>query len=281
MNVHTHPFYPNCKRPHLWFAAALLFWLFGTASLRAQYEGISGYALAKEKSEVASSETGVIAKIFVSEGDFVQQGQPLVQLDDEALRWQLELAQHEANNPSELEATRKRIQVLTMTVSKLTELVKDGNARPSELQREQLELETSHAIYQQKLHEFQLKQIQVQRVKSQLEKRTVVAPFDGQVARLYRRLGEFVSPNTPEIATLVDTSQLVVEFQVPISSLKSYQAHQSVNLRMGDRAIKGNVDFVGVLADQGSQTVPMKVSIDNSNLKAIAGTDCVLITPFE
>ncbi len=246
----------------------------------AQYEGHSGYAIAVKRSEVASSETGVVSKILVVEGEEVSQGQALVLLDDEILRGQLESAKHEATNRSELDAILARKKILERSLETLRAVHQSGHARANELAREELELEALKATYSQKTHEYAGKQIQVQRILAQLEKRVIRAPFHGQIAKLHHRVGEFVSPNKAEITTLVDLSHLIAEVQVPLIEVENYKIDQEVKMRMGERLVKGNVHFIGVLVDRASQTVTVKVRIDNTKLKAKTGTDCVLITPF-
>lgn len=255
-------------------------WLCLTGHAAAQFEGYSGYAQATNKSEVASSDTGVISKILVREGQFVKAGQPMVQLDDETFRLQVESAKHDANNRAEIAALEKRLEIQQQSLAKLRELLDSGNARRTEYDRETLELEALKSSYQQKLHDMKGRELQYQKARALLEKRTIVAPFDGQVARIHRRVGEFVSPNTPEVVTLVDSTELLAEFQVPVDELSRYSIGSEVPLRVGSVRIQATIESHGVLVDRASQTVTVKVKINNSELRYRTGTDCVLISPY-
>lgn len=249
-------------------------------SVYAQFEGYSGYAYAIEKSDVASSETGVIREILVVEGDYVKAGQPLVRLDDEAFRLQVESARHDATNRTEIDAVAKRIAIQEQALVKLKALLASGNARPSEVEREAMELEALKSSHLQKIHDLKSREIQFAKAKAQLEKRTITAPFDGQVAKIHRRVGEFVSPNTPEVATIVDASRLVAEFQIPVPEVPQYEKGLSLPLRIGSKKIYATVDSIGILVDRASQTVTVKVVIENQDRRLRTGTDCNLITPF-
>lgn len=264
----------------LHLALLCLGWFVFAESAHGQFEGYSGYAYATERSELASSETGVIAKVLVKEGEFVEAGQPLVQLDEHTFRLQVESARLEASNRSEIEAVEKRIAIQQESLNRLERLLDSGNARPSEWDRETMELEALKASLQQKHLEWEARKIQLQRAQKLLEKRTIRAPFDGQVAKIHRQVGEFVSPNSPEVVTLVDSRTLIAEFQLPVVELNHYQKNSSVPIRVGSQKLNATVRSVGVQVDPASQTVKVKVAIDNRELTFRTGIDCVLITAY-
>jgi RND family efflux transporter MFP subunit len=242
-----------------------------------QTDHYPGYADAVRRANVATTENGIIAEVFVQEGDFVQQGQPLIRLDDAVHQAQLAIAQHEAQNITEIRTQEARVRLLDFATSKLRELVALGSARPLELEREEAELAMAQAMLEQKRHDYQTKQLHLERLRVELEKRTVRAPFAGYVATLPRQVGEFISLQSADVATLIDVATLQADFAVPFADSKVYHIPQSVELLIDGRSIRGEVSFVGLLVDRSSQTVNVRVKIDNTEHGIKPGTDCLLI----
>ncbi len=244
-----------------------------------QSDHFPGYADAVRRAAVATTESGIIAEILVQEGDFVDKGQPLVRLDDAVHRAQLSIAQHEAQNTSEIRAQQARVKLLGLAVTKLRELVANGSARPLELQREEAELEMASATLEQKRHEYQTKQLHLERLRVEVEKRTIRAPFAGYVAKLPLHVGEYVSMNSSDIATLIDSTVLQADFALPYAESRQFRPKQTIELSIDGQSVRGEVSVVGMVVDRSSQTVNVRVLIDNKALVIKPGTDCLLFPP--
>ncbi|MDP1563117.1 MAG: HlyD family secretion protein, partial [Pirellulaceae bacterium] len=152
-----------------------------------------------------------------------------------------------------------------------------GSARPLELEREEAELAMAKATLEQKRHEYQTKQLHLERLRIEVEKRTIRAPFAGYVATLPRQVGEYISMSRADVATLIDTTTLQVEFAVPFAVSKSFRVSQSVELLVDDQTVHGQISLIGLIVDRSSQTVNVRVKIDNRQLAIKPGTDCLLI----
>jgi RND family efflux transporter MFP subunit len=244
-----------------------------------QTDYFPGYADSLRRADVATTESGTIVEVFVTEGDFVQQGQPLLRLDDAVHQAQLAIAQHEAQNTTEIQVQESRVRLLGFAVHKLRELVSSGSARPLELEREEAELAMAKATLEYKRHEYQTKQLHLERLRIEVEKRTIRAPFSGYVAKLPRQVGEYLSLQSPDVATLIDTTLLQADFAVPFSASKDYRNQQSVELLVDGLSVQGNVCLVGLIVDRSSQTVNVRVKIDNTQHLIKPGTDCLLTAP--
>lgn len=247
----------------------------------AQFGGFDGFADGIQRSDVASTETGTVAELFVTEGQFVQRGQKIARLDDHTHRWQLKVAKHLASDQSEIQIAANRLVQQRQTVESVKQLVVDGNARPSELRREQIELKAALANHRLKVHQHKERVLQYQRSVAQLDKRTVTAPISGIVTKIHRQVGEFVSPNRPELVTVVDASQLKVEFAIPVNEMKNYQPGQKIKLRVGRDSVEGKVRMVGVEIDKASQKVKLRIIVANKKAKFRPGQECFLSGSLE
>lgn len=242
-------------------------------------EQYPGYAEAVRRANVATMESGTIAELLVKKGDFVEAGQPLVRLDSEVQQAQWRAAQHEAQNTADIRLAESRVQLVGFAVAKLKELVASGNARPLELEREEAELEMAKATLQLKRHEYQARQLQLDRAWIELEKRTIRAPFAGYIADLPRQIGEYVSINQADVAVMVDANQLEATFAVPPQELSKLKLGTTVEVLVDGRNCPGEVSHVGLVMDRSSQTVSVSVKFDNTAGIARPGVDCLLLIP--
>jgi membrane fusion protein (multidrug efflux system) len=238
-----------------------------------------GYADAVRRGEIASAESGVIVEVMVRDGEWVEAGQPLVRLDADVYASNLAAAQHEAQNTADLRVAQARVRLLEQTVAKLRELVASGNARPIEMEREEAELEIARATVELRRHEYLTRQHQVERQRVALEKRTIVAPFSGHIAKIHRQVGEYVSLQSPVVVTLVDGSELQAEFAIPLAGSQRFAPGQTVQLRAAERTCEATIQRVGLLVDRSSQTVTLQVRFGNPTLDIKPGTDCVVRVP--
>ncbi|MDP1564175.1 MAG: biotin/lipoyl-binding protein, partial [Pirellulaceae bacterium] len=75
-----------------------------------QGDQFPGYADSVRRADVATTESGTVAEVLVQEGDFVEQGQPLLRLDDAVHQAQWAIAQHEAQNTTEISVQESRVR---------------------------------------------------------------------------------------------------------------------------------------------------------------------------
>lgn len=104
--------------------------------------------------------------------------------------------------------------------------------------------------------------------KSQLEKRSIRAPFDGTVVKVERQLGEWVEPGTT-IARLIDTSKLRASGFLSVNDARPSLVGRPVTIRMVDGKrevmVKGKVTFVSKEVDPNNQQVQFFADFDNRN----------------
>lgn len=148
---------------------------------------VTGSVLANESVELSPELAGKITRINFEEGQFVKKGQPLVYLNDDELRAQLE----------RLNYTRKLFE-------------QSENRQRQLLEREAI----SQEEYDISLNELNTNLSDLKVVEAQLEKSVIRAPFSGIIGLRQVSEGAYVSPADP-IATLVNIDPIKIEFSVP------------------------------------------------------------------
>lgn len=145
---------------------------------------------------------GRILRVYVREGDFVQEGAPLVKLDDQPLRDQLQQVQ-------------AQYDLAKAHYEKMERLWQKGIG--SEIQY--LEAKTRKEALEAQLNLLQ----------NRLAKTVVKAPFSGYVHRVFAREGELGAPQKP-LVTLVGNGSIYVDVYVAERFVKDIRRGQKALL---------------------------------------------------
>jgi RND family efflux transporter MFP subunit len=226
--------------------------------------------------EVAAPEIGVLAELLVKEGQHVKKGETLAQLDDSVLQLSLEVARASKLASGSLQAARGELATREQQLESYRQLRRNENATDRELQRAVNAVEIARAKVQIVQDEMEVRRLEYERAKAQLERRTIRAPLDGVVVEVKKQPGEFVSPTDPVILSVIELSRLRAIFSVPRHLTTNLTAGASVPLTIGDdgRAITGTIEFISPKADPQSDTVPIKIGINNESHHLPCGVIC-------
>ena len=197
-----------------------------------------GTANANESVSVTSKTSNLVTAIRFNDGQNVQAGQVLVELD----RAQTEAALAAASAAfaeSQSQFNRSRELFNTQALSKS--------------QYEQLEAT------------MKSNQARVDAAKASLADTYIRAPFSGRVGLRRVSLGTLISPGTV-ITTLDDTSSIKVDFAVPEMNLGELRSGQTVIARSSaypGRNFAGRVASVDSRVDPGSRAVTVRALVPN------------------
>ena len=192
--------------------------------------------------KVSSRDNEVIAHIYVKNGDRVQKGQKLAELD----KFRLENKLSQAEN-SLMKAELELKDVLIGQGYNVDELDKV----PADV----MKLAKVKSGYDQTKSQYAL-------AKRENEHATLVAPFDGMIANLFAK--PFNLANTSEtFCTLIDTKGMEVEFTVLESELSLIQKGDKVVITpyAGGGAFEGSVSEINPLVDSNGM-VKVKASVN-------------------
>lgn len=255
---------------------ALCFAIFALAPSTAQAQ-INGFTEPLRKIELASDESGSISQMPVEEGDRVQTGDVLAHLDDRVQRLQVESARHLTQSTSSLDAARRTLEKRELISGRIRQLVSTGHATESEIIRADLEESIARARYVAAEEESIGRDIDLRRAELMLERRIIRAPFDGVVAKIHRREGEFLSPLHPELVTLIQVDKLLAVFNVPSSEVVGLRQKDRLSVSFADGVDRvGSLHSVNVQTDAESGTVQVKVLLDNAKGRLRSGEQCFL-----
>jgi HlyD family secretion protein len=191
----------------------------------------SGKIQPKKKVDVSADITGRITKIAVREGDFVKQGQFLIQIDPTVYEANLQqaTATMASSQAAAVQAKANRDQA-ERALGRTKEL---HTQNPNLISQEQLEqaqtaFEVADANLNAAQHQVDQARAAVQSARDNLRKTTLVAPMTGRVTRLAVEEGEVAVPSTfsKDIGLLLTVSDLsVIQAKVKVDETDVVRVH--------------------------------------------------------
>lgn len=176
----------------------------------------AGTVHACRRAHLAPSVGGRVARLLVREGDTVAGNQLLIELWNDDLAAELQLAEREAV-ASRATATEAcvRAAAAEREAQRFLELKKKGLAAEDSVDRAVSDAQALRAGCKAAEARATVSGAKRSVIQAQLERTILRAPFAGRIAELNAELGEYVTPSPPGIATLpavdlVDTSCLYV-----------------------------------------------------------------------
>ncbi len=212
------------------------------------------------RSIVAGELAALVEKFPVEEGMAVKRGQVLAQLRTETLTIQL----------NSVKASHREAETRYNQAKKDLERVNMLFAKQLVTQKEFDDAVTQEVALGQRLTQLES---EILRVRDQLKKTRVVAPFDGWVVKEFTEVGQWVQAGGP-IVELVDLSRVQVEVPLPERYVGEIKVGASVAATFdglqGFQA-SGKVFSVLAQADRNSRTFPIKVELPNADLMIKSG----------
>src|SRR5712671_2702844 len=210
----------------------------------------SGKIQPKKKVDISADITGRVTRIAVREGDFVQKGQFLLQIDPTIYQANLQRAQA-AMSQAEAGAVQARA-TRDQSTRALTRTKELREQNPNLISQEQLEqAETASDIAEANLtasqHLVEQSRAGLQEARDQLAKTHLVAPMAGRITRLAVEEGEVAVPGTfsRETGLLLTISDLsVIQTKVQVDETDVVRLHLGDSVEVTIEAFP-DTTFVG------------------------------------
>lgn len=164
-----------------------------------------------EQVQVPAQEAGVIAAVCVREGEMVERGELLAQIDDteaqlqeKRARIELENARAQAENRIQVRFAKKAHEVAQAELRRATDSLQRYPKSISDTEIDRLRLAAEKAALAVEQSEFdlataqyscQLRQAELQLATHHVQRRKITAPLAGMLVEVKRRQGEWVEPS--------------------------------------------------------------------------------------
>jgi membrane fusion protein, multidrug efflux system len=199
-----------------------------------------------ESVELKAETDGIVQEIKFTEGEHVDQGQLLLQLDE--TKFAAVVAEAEAN----------------------LRLSKANFDRAKQLFQDKL---ISQQDYDQMASTFAVNQAGLELQRRQLKDARLVAPFSGILGARQISPGQVITRNT-SLAFLVDLDTVKVEVKVPEKYLRQLQLGRPLEFAVAafpGEKFRGELYFISPQIDEGTRTALVKARIPNAERKLRGG----------
>ncbi|MBL8577536.1 MAG: efflux RND transporter periplasmic adaptor subunit [Mesorhizobium sp.] len=205
---------------------------------------ISGRTDAEKRVTLATRVMGVIEKLPVRQGERVERGDLVMQLNAEDKEAAVRMAESVVTQrQAEADAAER--------------LVGGGNAPKLQADQARAALATARA--------------QLESAKAELAQYSIYAPYNGVIDKVPVQRGSAILAGT-EIATLINLDPLLAIGQVSERDLKYVNLGSAADILLVDgTAVKGTVTYISRDATSATRTFPIEVSVPNPDKSLPAG----------
>lgn len=207
---------------------------------------LSGSIEANESVDVRSEVSGIVEKIFFSEGTVVSKGQVLFKVNDIELRAQLSKTQTAQQLAGENERRAKLL------------LEKEA------ISREEYDIASA---------DFKSAKAESQLIQAQLGKTSVRAPFSGKIGLRNISPGTYVTAETV-VAKLVNSSEVKITFSVPEKYASQMKLGSTINFTVAGTTDEFSAKIYAIEPEIAvdTRTLRMRALAKNPNGRLLPGT---------
>ncbi len=213
---------------------------------------LTGTARPWDEFEVSAEVSGRISALHVEEGEWVQKGRLMAELDRSKRDLQLEARQ------ADLERTRIDVEFARKRLARGESLLAKGAIS-------QAEVDTLEQAVQVAESAVRLAEIAVDTIREEIEDTRVLAPATGRVSARTVSLGETVSPSGI-LFRLIQIDPLKIVTEIPEAHLHLIRPGQAVRIvfeALSPQPRRGTVHFIHPVANPSSGAFPTEVRLPN------------------
>jgi len=231
---------------------------------------------------VTSQADGIVTRVLVEEGDFVDQGQQLCLLDDRELQINLKLAEERAAQAGlQLEKAgirkdKSRIQILNTgaelkrkELAFAEQLVSEEEVAQLRYTKAELEHDERVAASEEVEFRHRMEELkgEIEQVKLNISRTRISAPFAGHITERTVQLGQMVR-NQDSLYRLGSFTPLYADVHLSEAVARQVRPGQTAVVRLGAEAeasIPGTVERISPVVDGSTGTVKVTVKLTPSD----------------
>jgi RND family efflux transporter MFP subunit len=195
---------------------------------------VLGRIVTRQQGPVAARVAGLVDRVAVEVGDRVEEGRPLVWLDDEPLTFERDLAQAEyAGMLADQEIEQAELDLLQDERARMLKLEDSAAFSKAQLVDKENEIEVARSRIVAAAARIQQHRIMLQRSARDLEDAVIKAPFAGVVSQRQVSAGAYIRAGDP-VVTLIDDQQLEIEAEVPSDRVAGLTPGTRLSVQLDD-----------------------------------------------
>ena len=264
------------------FLTVMIMIALATTKANAQNVAYAGVTEAYREVTIAAPVNGLIERIYVTEGDWVDTNDSLIALERSNEVLQKAVRHLLWQDRSALQAAETRVNVLKSLLESSEKLFKsNASLSQRELERERLEYALALADLQQNQTTEAQQELEYELSLAEFNRRLLLSPLSAMVTRVYFNEGERCQLNEP-LLELVDLSRVIFVVNLDESVANTFSLGQkvSLNIKSGQamKTIIGQISYIAPVIDQASGLVELKVEFGNVSNRIRPGTSGFLLS---
>lgn len=265
---------------------------------RAQVVRASGSVEAREMAQLAFQVGGRVARVLAEEGQFVERGQVVAQMEATDYQLGAEMAASDlaaaraASDKAKAGARRQEIEQARIAFvqaedeyKRMRTLFERHSLAANDFEKFQARYQAARQQLDQaeegaRAEDRRAAEAQARKAAANVElnrKRVadtrLESPLRGVVLRRLVQPGEMVAPGHPALV-VADLNPVRVRVGVPEAEIAKIAERQRATIRipsMGGRTFQGRIELVGYAAEPSSRTFPVRILVPNPRLELRAG----------
>lgn len=228
-----------------------------------------GYPCVSRPSDVRDlgfSLRGKVAELGVQPGEAVKKGQLLVRLDDAVQRQIVEFARLQSEDQSNRNLSQSELAYRTKEVELIEQALASRAGNDQQLREAKYRLETARISVEAASTQLQLRATELAREQAQLDEMRILAPIDGTVLDVRKRMGETVDEGTP-VLTVLTVDPLWLDASIPIRDAGKVHVGQSATVVFEDTdqtaPMTGKVIYKSPAGNAGARQIQVRVEVPN------------------
>lgn len=245
--------------------------------LAAAQDGLDCVIEPSEIAEVASSVNGIIARMLVDRGDWVESGQVIAELEASVEQATVALARAQAESTASIKAREARVDLAGKQLERVRELSSSQSIAARVLDEAETDLAVEELALDQAREDRRIAGLELARAQANLRLRTIRSPVTGVVVRVYTSASESVEDRP--IMQIAQIDPLYVEAIAPVEQFGSIRDGMTLTV-FPEEPIGGQltatVALVERVIDASSGTFGIRLELPNPEGKIPAGLRCRL-----
>lgn len=208
---------------------------------------------------LASEVSGVIDAVLVAEGQNVKKGQVLAVLNSELLKYEIQ------SKAAMLKQVKAQYEKIKKDYERYASLYASASVSLKEYEDILLDMQAQEGNRDSIANDLEL-------LKAQKRKKSIVAPYDGVILEALLQQGEWVNAGA-SVFKIAKLTPLEATFEVSFEVLRALKVGESLEVQIAGVNYPAKVSALIPLGDVKSHTFPVKLTINDTKGELIEGLD--------
>ncbi|MEI9803250.1 MAG: efflux RND transporter periplasmic adaptor subunit [Pseudolabrys sp.] len=231
--------------------------------------------MASDRVEIGSQVPGVIEQVMVERGDKVEAGQVVAQLRADLERVAVDLASAKASNDTAVRARQAKVAFAKRKLDRNVELAANHVVSANDLDSMRTDYDIAQREVEAAVAAHNEAQIELRKVKVDLEMRTIRSPFPGIITERKLTAGALVRDQPIVVIQRIDP--LFVEVSLPVSLMNAVKPGTKARIDFdtpGVASVEAEVTLSDIVIDAPSDTFGARIVLPNPSGAIPAGSKC-------